>query len=49
MKLSIAAAVLGFIVAVALGVAAADGSAKMDPLHVSVVGGGHHYGLVPVR
>jgi hypothetical protein len=49
MKLSVASAVLGLIVATALGVAAATGSAKMNPLHVSVIGGGHHYGLVPVR
>jgi hypothetical protein len=47
MKLSVA--VLGLIVATALGVAAATGSAKMNPLHVSVIGGGHHYGLVAVR
>jgi hypothetical protein len=49
MKASFAAAVVGLIVAMALGVAAASGSAKMNPLHVSVVGGGHHYGLVPLR
>jgi hypothetical protein len=49
MKLSVVAAVLGLIVATALGVAAASGSAKMNPIHVSVIGSGHHYGLVPVR
>jgi hypothetical protein len=39
MKLSVVAAVLGLIVAMALGVAAANGSAKTNPLHVSMASG----------
>jgi hypothetical protein len=49
MKTSVAAMVLGIILAMAMAAAAASGSAKSptSSFHASVVGGGH-YKLVPV-
>ena len=49
MKASVTAAVFGLIVAIALGAAAANGSAKSSTnvFHASVVGG-DHYKRVPI-